>query len=171
MIPDLIAVLKSDDPRLPTLDTNGKPSVRELVMVNHTRNCMLCHSSVVHAGGSANPVTAEVPVPGNATPQQPSRGYGSSQDTSLSIRIDFTYLRQDFSRLMNVKPKSTAAALTHPEVRRFDFLVRERKLTSDEAAEYKIKLSASGTGAPDPYHQAALSALGVLFATDFRVIW
>jgi hypothetical protein len=77
------------------------------------------------------------------------------------IRIDVTYLRQDFSAMLAV-----GDAHPWPEMQRFDFLVRERKLTSDEANEYKAKLTPKEAGVLSPYHRAALAALRELTGKD-----
>src|SRR6202040_2199696 len=47
LVPQLVNMLDEPDPRLPVVrDENGTKVtvVRELVRVNHHRNCMLCHS-------------------------------------------------------------------------------------------------------------------------------
>jgi hypothetical protein len=51
-------------------------------------------------------------------------------------------------------------------LQRFDFLVRERKLTSNEADEYKVKLTPKEVGVLSPYHRAALAALRDLTGKD-----
>jgi hypothetical protein len=156
-VPDLITVLETEDARMPAVKTvDGKPtySVREVVKLNHLQNCMLCHT----AGQSS--VAAQVPVPGQ--PVQPSfQGYGQSRNPSLMVRVDVTYLRQDFSLMMPVKDHGT-----WPTVQRFDFLVRERTLTKDEAGTYREKLSLKDEGVYSPYHKAALFALRELTGKD-----
>ena len=47
LIPNLITMLESPDPRLPIMKANAEHKievVRELVKVNHHRNCMMCHA-------------------------------------------------------------------------------------------------------------------------------
>jgi hypothetical protein len=56
-----------------------------------------------------------------------------------------TYLRQDFSVMMTVPD-----AHPWPELQRFDFLVRERKLTADEVEAYRDKLTPKGDGVLSP---------------------
>jgi hypothetical protein len=162
LIPELLAVLDEDDPRLPRSKQVGwteKLLVREMVKVNHHRNCMMCHtaagSGVMPAGG----LTAEVPVQGQPLPG-PAEGYRQSAP-ELMIRIDVTYLRQDFSVMLAV-----GDAHPWPEAQRFDFLVRERSVTTEEAAVYREKLTPKEPGVLSPYHKAALSALRDLTGKD-----
>ena len=53
-----------------------------------------------------------------------------------------------------------------PEMQRFDFLVRNRELTEEEAAAYQEKLSKREPGALSPYHRTALAALRDLTGRD-----
>ena len=57
--------------------------------------------------------------------------------------MDVTYLRQDFSAMLPV-----AEAHPWPEMQRFDFPVRERNVTEDEAAAYREKLTPEGSRHP-----------------------
>lgn len=162
LIPELVAVLATDDPRMPTMKTEGGKQitmVREMVKVNHHRNCMMCHAPGSPENVSSNAITAEVPVQGQPLPL-PSEGYRQSSP-DLMLRIDVTYLRQDFSAMLAV-----GDAHPWPELQRFDFLVRERKLTSNEADEYKVKLTPKEVGVLSPYHRAALAALRDLTGKD-----
>ncbi|HEY1188975.1 MAG TPA: hypothetical protein VGE74_15075, partial [Gemmata sp.] len=77
------------------------------------------------------------------------------------IRIDVTYLRQDFSVKLAV-----ADAHPWPELQRFDFLVRERQVTEEEAATFRDKLTPKEPGVLSPYHRAALAALRELTGKD-----
>jgi hypothetical protein len=141
-------------------DRDGKkvPVVRELVRVNHNRNCLMCHSP---SGDSVAPttLTAGVPIPGQQI-NPPSQGYGQSIPEVL-VRIDVTYLRQDFSLMQAV-----ADAHPWPEMQRFDFLVRKRVLDKDEAVAFKEKLEPRESGRLSPYHRAALVALRDLTGRD-----
>jgi hypothetical protein len=162
LVPQLIDVLEEPDPRAPeTRAVKGKdvPVVRELVRVNHHRSCLLCHAPGNTGKVSAEAVTAEVPVPGEPlTP--PSGGYATSQPDIL-VRVDVTYLRQDFSTYMAV-----ADANPWPEMQRFDFLVRTRALSDEEATAYREKLKPREPGEFSPYHRAALLALRELTGRD-----
>ena len=162
LIPELVAVLAQDDPRLPVIhEKEGKKvsTVREMVKINHHRNCMMCHAPGNPSTGSANAMTAEVPVMGQPLPS-PLEGYRQSSP-DLMIRIDVTYLRQDFSALLPV-----ADAQPWPDSQRFDFFVRERKLTDEEATLYRGKLTPKEAGVLSPYHKAALAALRELTGKD-----
>jgi len=103
--------------------------------------------------------TAQVPIPDEPLPT-PSEGYCNSQSDIL-VRLDVTYLRQDFSELQSV-----ADAHPWPEMQRFDFLVRTRTLTDDEAQVYREKLSRREPGRVTPYQRAALAALRDLTGRD-----
>jgi hypothetical protein len=72
-----------------------------------------------------------------------------------------TYLRQDFSRLQPVED-----AGPWPEMQRFDFLVRTREVSEDEAAAYREKLDKRAPGRLSPYHRAAQGALRELTGKD-----
>jgi len=158
----LVEVLDEPDPRLPVVqEVDGKkvPAVRELVRVNHHKNCMLCHAPGNTVSVAPETLTAGVPVPSEPlTP--PSGGYQNSQP-DLLVRIDVTYLRQDFSMFQPV-----ADANPWPEMQRFDFLVRTRRLTEVEADVYKEKLEPREPGRLSPYHRAALAALRELTGKD-----
>jgi len=162
LIPELVAVLDAADPRLPQSKMSGWTEVtvvREMVKVNHHRNCAMCHAPAGATGVvPASALTAEVPIPGQpmASPSQ----YGGSTP-ELMIRVDVTYLRQDFSVMLAV-----GDAHPWPEAQRFDFLVRERKVTAEEAATYREKLTPKEAGVLSPYHKAALAALREMTGKD-----
>jgi hypothetical protein len=163
LLPELVAVLDDPDPRAPvTKRANGQKFavVREVVRVNHHKSCLMCHAPGSHLTVSSDILTAPLPVPGEPL-NPPSRGYGQQASPDLMIRIDVTYLRQDFSALLPV-----ADAHPWPEFQRFDFLVRERQLTDDEAAAFAEKLAPKGKGAVTPYHRAALAALREMTGKD-----
>jgi hypothetical protein len=162
MVPQLIEMLEQPDPRAPVVQKikqKRTPVVRELVRVNHHRNCLLCHAPGNTGKVSAETLTAAVPVPGQPlTP--PAGGYNNTQPDIL-VRVDVTYLRQDFSSLQPV-----ADANPWPEMQRFDFLVRERTLTDEECTAYREKLSKREPGEFSPYQRAALAALRDLTGRD-----
>jgi hypothetical protein len=162
LLPQLVELLEAPDPRAPVLQEIKQkqvPVVSELVRVNHHRNCLLCHAPGNTGKVSPDTLTAEVPVPGQPlTP--PSSGYNSTQQDIL-VRLDVTYLRQDFSALQPV-----ADANPWPEMQRFDFLVRTRTLTDDEAVAYREKLAPREEGEFSPYQRAALAALRDLTGRD-----
>jgi hypothetical protein len=162
LVPELVAILESTDPRLPTTkDVGGKKVavVYEMVKMNHHRNCLMCHAP--SGSGTPNPdaITAEVAVQGQPLPL-PFEGYRQSTP-ELMIRLDVTYLRQDFSATLPVKE-----AHPWPGAQRFDFFVRERKLSDDEAASYRDQLTPKEAGVLSPYHKAAVAALRELTGKD-----
>ncbi|MDY3555961.1 hypothetical protein R5W24_005107 [Gemmata sp. JC717] len=157
---ELVAVLDEGDPRLPQAGTSGRTQfVREMVKVNHHRNCMMCHAPGTSATSAGSDVTAEVPVPGEPLPA-PSQGYRQSSP-DLMVRIDVTYLRQDFSARLTVPD-----AQPWPDQQRFDFFVRERAVSDEEAGAYREKLTPKEPGVLSPYHKAALAALRELTGKD-----
>ena len=162
LAPQLVALLDEPDPRAPaTQEIDGKPAlvVRELVRVNHNRNCLLCHSPGNTDGVSADALKAPIPLPTEPL-GTPANGYQSSSP-DLFVRVDVTYLRQDFSQLQPVED-----ANPWPEMQRFDFLVRTRTVTEAEAADYREKLDKREPGRPSSYHAAALVALRELTGKD-----
>lgn len=164
LIPDLVGVLEKPDPRVPKLRKVGTKKewvAHELVRVNHHKNCLLCHPP---GKGPDVPedlvetVVAAVPLPSDPL-VPPSGGYGPSTD--LLVRMDVTYLKQDFSLLQPV-----SEAHPWPDMQRFDFLVRKRVLTAQEAATYRAKLESLDPAQPSPYRRAALFALRELTGRD-----
>ncbi|HEV3118469.1 MAG TPA: HEAT repeat domain-containing protein, partial [Gemmataceae bacterium] len=98
LVPQLVDLLDDPDPRAPVVREENKKrvqEVRELVRVNHHRNCLLCHAPANTGNVASDTLTAAVPVPQDPLPS-PSQGYQNSLPDIL-VRIDVTYLRQDFS--------------------------------------------------------------------------
>jgi hypothetical protein len=158
LIPQLVDVLDEPDPRAPAV-TDKHTVVRELVRVNHHRNCLLCHAPGNEGAVPPDTLTAQVPIPGEPLPM-PSQGYQNSQPDIL-VRIDVTYLRQDFSMFLPV-----ADASPWPEMQRFDFLIRNRVLTAGEAKSYGELFTKKEPGVLPPNHRAALAALRELTGRD-----
>ena len=128
------------------------PVVRELVRVNHHRNCLLCHAPGNTGTVGADTLTAGVPIPGEPL-APPSQGYQMTSP-DVVVRIDVTYLRQDFSL-----SQPLADANPWPEMQWVDYLVRTRALSEEEAAAYREKLESREEGRLSPYRRAALAAL------------
>jgi hypothetical protein len=162
LIPQLVDFLDEPDPRAPVakeVDNKKMFEARELVRINHHRNCLMCHAPANTGNVAGETLTAAVPTPQVPLPSQ-SQGYqGSIPD--ILVRLDVTYLRQDFSMLQPV-----ADASPWPEMQRFDFLVRTRMLTEKEADFYREKLTAKEPGVLSPYHRAAVAALRELSGRD-----
>ncbi len=137
--------------------------VHELVRINHFRNCMLCHAPGNTENTPEGVLKAAVPLPSVPLPI-PSEGGGYEERASelpdTVVRIDMTYLRQDFSVMMPVSDSHP-----WPDMQRFDFLVRTRVLTENEADAYGNGVGEE-TGRQSPYHRAALYALRELTGRD-----
>lgn len=187
LIPQLVSVLDRADPRAPAVSEKaGKQvhTVRELVRINHLRNCLLCHSPADQAkaaaqlrglqaaaletrggmgrGGFVNTLTAPVALPNQALPTPtPSGGYGQFTIPDILASIDVTYLRQDFSVKLNV-----GNAKPWPDAQRFDFLVRTREVTTEEADAYRKLVQAAREGDLSPYQRAAVASLRELTGKD-----
>jgi hypothetical protein len=162
LVNQLVDLLDQPDPRAPQVaevDNKRVPVVREVVRINHHRNCLLCHAPGNTPGIGPNVLTAAVPVPDQPLPSS-GEGYDQSSP-DVNVRLDVTYLRQDFSILQPV-----ADANPWPEMQRFDFLVRTRELTEKEAAAYREKFAKDEPGRPSPYKRAALVALRELTGRD-----
>jgi hypothetical protein len=171
LVPKLIDVLDEPDPRAPiTKKVDGKAvtAVREIVRINHHRNCLMCHAPGRDAQENTDILTAQTPAPGEPLPSMSggsiSGSYGSLSNPGIAelvVRIDVTYLRQDFSVMLPV-----ADDAPWPQMQRFDFVVRTRTLKDDEAIAYKEKFDHLQPGALPPNHMAALAALRKLTGKD-----
>lgn len=164
LLPQLVAVLDGPDPRGPrTEEVDGKKATvaRELVRINHHKNCLMCHAPAEPNKGPKDVLIAEVPLPSEEL-VPPEQGYNRS-GSNLLVRLDVTYLRQDFSQMQAVKD-----AGRWPAMQRFDFVVRKRPLTDEEAADLKERLGKREPGELSPYHRAAVRALRDLTGRDFE---
>jgi hypothetical protein len=116
-----------DEPGDPVCSiTDGPPAaytVREVVRVNHLRNCLLCHAP---ATSQTDPVRGLVPPPGQPLPPPFSTPYYEGQNGTF-VRADVTYIRQDFS-----VPQPVARPGNWPVFQRYDYLVRTRYPTGAE---------------------------------------
>ncbi|MBM4067563.1 MAG: HEAT repeat domain-containing protein [Planctomycetes bacterium] len=170
LVPRLVGFLDEPDPRAPVArQVDGKEvfQVRELVRINHHQNCLLCHApgntpdiKMDAFARTAEVVTGAVPIIGQPLPP-PSQGYDPSSSPDIRIRADITYLRQDFSLLQPV-----ANAAPWPDKQRFDFLVRTRDITPQEAAAYTQWRYGRGPADLSPNHRAVLDALRTLTGRD-----
>jgi len=167
LLPQLLDVLEQADPRAPVIqEVKGKrvSVVRELARVNHHRSCLLCHAPGNTGDVPADTIRMEVPVPGQPLDdawEKCRKKKKAEIRPDIFVRIDVTYLRQDFSALLPV-----ADAHPWPEMQRFDFLVRSRELTDEEARTYREKLTKREPGKFSPYERAALAALRELTGRD-----
>ncbi len=162
LIPQLLDVLEQPDPRAPQvkeMDDRKVTVVREMVRINHHRNCLLCHAPGTTSGVTAETLTAGVPVPSEPLPSSFDGYRQTSPD--LLVRIDVTYLRQDFSLLQPVEDSGQ-----WPQMQRFDFFVRTRVLNEEEVEAHRDLFKQQEPGRLSPYHRAALSALRELTGKD-----
>jgi hypothetical protein len=147
----LVELLGRPDPSAPYRIGDGKWAVRELVCVNHLRNCLLCHAA---ATAKDDPLRGAVPTPGEPLP----RLYYDNQKGNF-VRADITYLKQDFSAVL-----AAPAERGWPERQRFDFLLRTRELSPEVAAIAEI--AADAPPRPYPQREAVLFALRELTGAD-----
>jgi hypothetical protein len=147
MIPDLVGMLDEPDPSAPFAvkgeDGKKKMVVRELVRINHHRNCMLCHAPIAELNGTDFIESRTLPVgpaPSGQEPLPPSSSviYYSARPGITLVRADITYLRQDFSIQQPVENSGKWSTM-----QRFDFLVRARALKPGEAPPQPAGASAA----------------------------
>jgi hypothetical protein len=100
-------------------------AVREVVCVNHLRNCLLCHAPSTE---KTDPVRGLVPDPDRPLPPSFSAQYYGGP-SGMFVRADVTYIRQDFS-----VPQPVAQPGKWPAYQRYDYLVRTRYPTEEELA-------------------------------------
>jgi hypothetical protein len=161
LVPQLKAMLDAPDPRGPrteVVDGREETVAHELVRINHHRNCLLCHAPAERGKVPDETLVAEVPVPTMPLPGS-SAGYYEPK-SNLLVRVDVTYLRQDFSAMQEVTDWS---AESWRSWQRFDFLVRRRVLTPAEAADLRERLDGALR-----YRGAAAQALRELTGQDFE---
>jgi hypothetical protein len=163
LLPRLVDLLDEPDPTAPfDRDEEGTktPAIREVVKVNHLRNCLLCHAPIapprteIRAGSEvpASPgLMAPIPFPDEPLPPTTVAYYQSFRPIDMLVRVNDVYLRQDFSRMEKV-----ANPGKWPAEQRFDYLVRTRTMSPEEAAKASAKTSDE---MPSPHRRAALSAL------------
>jgi sugar lactone lactonase YvrE len=147
-VPALLTFLDKPDPSAPFQKPGKGIYTREMIKINHPRNCLLCHAQSI---STEDKVRGQVPTTDQSlTPPY----YGGTQGTF--VRADVTYLKQDFSVPLNV-PNPGA----WPSAQRFDFLVRERPARPAEIfAAKKPALTAS------VYQQSVFFALRELTGQD-----
>lgn len=162
LVSTLNDALDQPDPRQPrSFYYFGKEVqvVRELVRVNHHRNCLLCHAPI------APTATAEPGKDFFAGIPLPDRSLGSLAvyygGGGPQVAFNFTYLRQDFSLMQKVEERGAWS-----ELQRFDFFVRMRVVTPREAEHYAEVARRDGEGEANPYRRAVVRALGRLTRPD-----
>jgi hypothetical protein len=158
LVPKLVDMLDEPDPEGPFLGgpKNNQLMVRELVRVNHHRNCLLCHAPVGKDSRRLQVPLGPIPAPGERMPTS-SVIYYSPRSGENVVRADITYLRQDFSVMLPV-----ANAAPWPAEQRYDFFVRVRVLRGEEAMNFRNRISAKETA----YKTAIVQALKALTGED-----
>jgi hypothetical protein len=156
MLPQLAEVLDEPSPGDPVetvVNDQKVHAVREVVKINHHRNCLLCHPP--SQTGKEQEVPGVIPIPGSSFPTSPKEAYGRAHSfNEPMVRADTTYLRQDFSVMMPVEN-----AHPWPEMQRFDFLVRTRPVEGKELAALQQKVQARGADYQSENQKAAIIAL------------
>jgi hypothetical protein len=148
-VASLVGLLDLPAPSRPALDPETKQyKVREVVRLNHLRNCLLCHCPSANTKDGL--VRGLVPETGKPLPNL----YYESQAGDF-VRADITYLRQDFS--LTFPTKDTGP---WPREQRFDFVTRLRPAKSYEIDELRAPL----TGYPQ--RDAVLYALRGITGKD-----
>ena len=143
LAPQMVAMLSEPDPTLPQKRNNEERStIRELVQVNHLKNCLLCHAVSAEDKDHARGFVPD--------PERPITAKYYKNTSGLFARADVTYLRQDFSVLQSV-----------PNVgeMRFDYMVRTRPATAEEIAEAQKYQPQGGKSFSYPQREAVLYAL------------
>jgi hypothetical protein len=153
----VIRMLGERDPALPVIVGKGKDArvaAREVVRINHLGNCTLCHAP---SPSRDDLVRGAVPTPGQPLPA-PATSPQYYETGSLFVRAEITYLRQDFSV---VQPVENHGAW--PTNQRFDYLIRERVLSDQEAVLIQKQLAERKT---TPHREAMLFVLRELTRKD-----
>lgn len=145
-IPELVELLKRPDPRRPRKIAPNMYVRKELVAINHLKNCLLCH-----ADSTSNSDHGRAPVPQWERPLPPA--YYNAQTTGLTARADVTYLRQDFSVVHEVKDHGS-----WPANQRFDYVVRKTTMNEAEAEQITEHFNDS----TNEYRDAVIFALQML---------
>ncbi len=166
-IPELVVLLGKPQPGLPVTLPNKAVVIREVVKVNHLRNCMLCHPPALRGN---EPVVGVDPVWNNdvfGTSRDPAVSQARLQSSLLSgkhdygvsansppvlIRGDITFLWQDFAVSFPVAGQQPL---------RFDYVVRTRRVGQKELAKWQALRDDR-----NPQRDAALLALRELTGKD-----
>ena len=159
-VPDLLSLLGQPDTiPLVTIHRGEKEvtAVRELVRINHLRNCLMCHPG---SFSRTDLVRGRVPTPGEPLPAPLSSPQYYDGSGTILVRADTTYLKQDFSVMLPV-PNCDQ----WPDQQRFDYFLRTRPATMQEKqflAEWKLDQT------PTEAREALLFALREITGKDYR---
>ena len=155
-LPALVRILDEPDPSLPTTSKVSGAEVkvvREMVRVNHLKNCMLCHAPALE---TTDLVRGLIPDQNKPLPPTFSPAYYGGNSLGGFVRADVTYLRQDFS-----VPQEVANHGVWPSHQRYDYMVRTRLLPAAERIFREPK-----KGPVYPQREAVLFALRELTGED-----
>jgi len=169
VVPLLVTLLKKPDPAAPAANSAGRSYRRELVQIDHSANCMMCHAPALSSSDPARgPVPGVVAVGkgrgaggsggGGGGGRWPG-GSGGSSLNSFFVRADVAYLRQDFSIDQPVTDPTTGSDV----IARFDYLVRVRPAKPEEISAHRQRSGASTSFAQ---RDAVLFALRELTGKD-----
>lgn len=132
-VADLVKCLESAESGAPILNKKSEPIVQELVRINHSRNCLLCHAQSVDRNDGIR-----VAVPSRYRPlpspysldgyEGGGRGGSRTGSNTVFTRPDITYMQQDFSWMLPVENPGP-----WPTLQRFDFVVRTRAAQPTDA--------------------------------------
>jgi hypothetical protein len=125
VVPSLVDMLEQSAPGAPFAAKKGEwPMVREVVRVNHLRNCMLCHAAQTSADLKQTRLQAPGLMPSPVQPVDPLSVAYYSRSKGDFIRADVTYLKQDFAVMQPVEDPGK-----WPKEQRYDYFVRIRPAT------------------------------------------
>jgi hypothetical protein len=165
-VPLLRDLLDEPDPSVPDRVSTGKWFRKELVRVNHVRNCLLCHPPAVgRSDGLSDDGTVpairellkEPAPPPRYYPNDPAPQLASRNPDPPRVRADLVYFRQDFSVMHKVGRPAKG-----PDVQRFDYLVRESEVPRHAVA----LLQQAGRPRTYPQREAVRYALANLGTTE-----
>jgi sugar lactone lactonase YvrE len=152
-VPHLVRLLDEPDPSLAAKKPGTDQwQLREMVRVNHFRNCLMCHAA---SFDTQDKVRGPIPRPDQPLPS-PVAYYRSPGE--IFVRADVTYLKQDFSAGLPVAEHGP-----WPAVQRFDFLVRQRPATEPEIVQ---AMQAAREPGQSEHRRAVLFALRELTGRD-----
>jgi sugar lactone lactonase YvrE len=154
-VPNLIGLLDAPDPAAPYEKPGVGLVVREVVRINHLRNCLMCHAP---SFSTDDKVRGFVPPSTQPLPPAFTREYYAPKQEGIFVRADVTYLQQDFSVQLPVEN-----AEPWPAVQRFDFMVRERPART---LDMPVKAAPGETLPPSEQRKALFFALRELTGTD-----
>lgn len=150
----LVDLLDLPSPSAPIRDAQtNEYTMRELVRLNHLRNCLLCHAPSLNEEDGF--VRGLIPTPGSSLPRATGSRGGYYEGAGDFVRADITYLHQDFS--VTLLDKGVAP---WPREQRYDFVTRLRTVSPGEAANLPA------LAAEYPQRDAVLYALRGLTGKD-----